>query len=73
MWITESNRLKHFIYAIPLGILFTIIFVIGIAFGMEIKDKMYGNKFDWLDLVSTILGGTIGQLFQIYFIWCLGR
>lgn len=73
MWITESNRLKHFIYAIPLGILFTIIFVIGIAFGMEIKDKMYGNKFDWLDLVSTILGGIIGQLFQIYFIWCLGR
>ena len=73
MWITESNRLKHFVYAIPLGILFTIIFVIGIAFGMEIKDKMYGNKFDWLDLTATILGGVIGQLLQICFIWCLGR
>jgi hypothetical protein len=38
-WITESNRQKHFLYAIPIGLVFTILAVIGCAFGMEFKDK----------------------------------
>jgi uncharacterized membrane protein len=61
-WLTESNRLKHFIYAIPIGLIFTILAVIGCAFGMEFKDKQYGNKFDWLDIAATLLGGLVGQL-----------
>lgn len=64
-WITESNRQKHFLYAIPIGLVFTILAVIGCAFGMEFKDKQYGNKFDWLDIVATLLGGVIGQLLQL--------
>lgn len=67
-WLTESNRLKHFIYAIPIGLIFTILAVIGCAFGMEFKDKQYGNKFDWLDIAATLLGGAIGQLIQIVII-----
>ena len=67
-WLTESNRLKHFIYAIPIGLIFTILAVIGCAFGMEFKDKQYGNKFDWLDIAATLLGGLIGQLLQIILI-----
>lgn len=38
-WITESNREKHFMYAIPIGLALTILAVIGCAFGMEFKDK----------------------------------
>lgn len=68
MWITESNRLKHFMYAIPSSILFSILFVLGLAIGMEFKDKMYGNKFDWLDVFATILGGLIGQSIQVFFL-----
>lgn len=64
-WITESNRQKHFLYAIPIGLVFTILAVIGCAFGMEFKDKQYGNKFDWLDIAATLLGGMIGQLLQL--------
>ncbi len=64
-WITESNRQKHFLYAIPIGLVFTILAVIGCAFGMEFKDKQYGNKFDWLDIAATLLGGVIGQLLQL--------
>ena len=30
-WITESNRLKHFFYAIPCAMLLTILFVGGLA------------------------------------------
>ena len=65
MWITESNRQKHFLYAIPIGALFTLLCVVGIAFALEYKDYQYGNKFDWLDILSTLLGGFVGQLLQI--------
>ena len=71
MWLLESNRLKHFICAIPCPLLLTILFVIGLASGMEFKDKQYGNKWDWLDWLATILGGLIGQSLQALFIWLI--
>lgn len=67
-WITESNRPKHLLCAIPIGLVFTILAVLGCAFGMEFKDKQYGNKFDWLDIAATMIGGAIGQLLQIIII-----
>ena len=67
-WIKESNRPKHLLYAIPIGLIFTILAVIGCAFGMEFKDKEYGDKFDWLDIAATMIGGAIGQLLQIIII-----
>lgn len=45
MWLTESNRLKHLIYAIPCSMIGTILFVLGLALGMKFKDKEYINKF----------------------------
>lgn len=68
MWLKESNRQKHFLYAIPIGFVFTILCVIGIALGLEFKDKQYGNKFDYLDILATLLGGIIGQILQIVLI-----
>ena len=68
MWLKESNRPKHLLYAIPIGLVFTILAVIGCAFGMEFKDREYGNKFDWLDIAATMIGGAIGQLLQIIII-----
>ncbi len=65
MWLTESNRLKHLLYAIPIGLVFTILCVLGVASGIEFKDKQYGNKWDWLDWSSTMLGGLIGQLITV--------
>ena len=38
-WIKESNRDKHLLYAIPCGLIGTILFVLGLAIGMEFKDK----------------------------------
>ncbi len=67
-WIKESNRPKHLLYAIPIGLVFTILAVLGCAFGMEFKDKQYGGKFDWLDIAATMIGGAIGQLIQIVII-----
>lgn len=68
-WITDSNREKHFIYAIPIGLVFTILCVLGVASGMEFKDTQYGNKWDWLDWIATMLGGLIGQLVQIVLLY----
>ena len=68
MWLKESNRQKHLLYAIPIGLVFTILAVLGCAFGMEFKDKEYGGKFDWLDISATMIGGAIGQLLQIIII-----
>ena len=65
MWLNESNRMKHFLYAIPIGLILTILCVLGVASGMELKDKLYGNKWDWLDWTATMLGGLIGQSLQL--------
>ena len=70
-WIKESNRRKHLLYAIPIGLVFTILAVLGCAFGMEFKDKQYGGKFDWLDIAATMIGGAIGQLLQIIIIFII--
>lgn len=72
MWITESNREKHLLLAIPCALILTLIFVLGLASGMEFKDKQYGNKWDWLDWIATIIGGIIGQVLQliiIFIVW----
>lgn len=71
MWLKRSNRNKHFLYAIPIGIILTILCVIGLASGLEFKDKLYGNKWDWLDWLATILGGLIGQIIQISIIYLI--
>jgi len=64
-WMTESNRGKHFLYAIPVAFVFTLLAVLGCASGMEYKDKAYGNKWDWLDWAATMLGGLVGQALQL--------
>ena len=52
--------MKHFWYGIPCGFMLTILFVAG----LEFKDKSYGDKWDWLDFLATILGGLVGQIIQ---------
>ncbi len=67
----ESNRYKHFWCAIPIGLIFTILCVIGCAGGMEFKDKQYSNYWDWKDFGFTVLGGFVGQILQIILILIL--
>lgn len=71
MWLTESNRQYHFLYAIPIALVLTILCAIGVASGMEFKDKQYGNKWDWLDWLATVLGGLVGQIIQLVILLCL--
>lgn len=65
MWIEESNRPKHLVGGFLTALVGTILFTTGLAVGMEYKDKLYGNKFDWLDLLATEIGGLLGQAAQV--------
>lgn len=71
MWFKESNRDKHFLYAIPCGLIGTELFVAGLATGMEFKDKSYGNKWDWIDWLMTMAGGLIGQAMQAGIVYAI--
>lgn len=64
-WLKESNRLKHVNAGIATGYFGTILCTLGAALAAEYKDEQYGNKFDWLDVAATMIGGIIGQMFQI--------
>ena len=64
-WFKSSNRDKHFKYAIPVGLFFTILCVLGLASGMEFKDKLIGGGWDWGDWWATMLGGLVGQILQL--------
>jgi hypothetical protein len=58
-WFLESNRWKHFLYAIPAGAI-NFWLAIGLALGMEFKDAQHGGKFDWVDAACTAVGGFVG-------------
>ena len=70
-WFTESNRWKHFLYAIPIGMFIPGFCVLGLAFGMEFKDKQHGGKFDWVDLFATLLGGLLGTCITAAIVCCI--
>lgn len=71
MWLKESNRPAHIKYGLLSALVGTLIFTTGLAIGMEFKDKQYGNKFDWLDIAATEIGGLIGQILQIGLIYLI--
>lgn len=56
------------------GFVGTFLFALGVAMGLEYKDYAYGNKWDWLDIAATLLGGLVGQLLQLLLLlliyWC---
>ena len=77
--LKESNRWKHLLGGFFVSLITNIIFanitsvVIGIycsfccAASLELKDKQYGNKIDWIDLVLTVVGGIFGTLIYLIF------
>lgn len=68
---TDPTRWKHFLYAIPVALVFTILCVLGCASGMEFKDSQWGGRWDWKDWLCTILGGIVGQAMQLLILWLI--
>lgn len=72
-WLINSNRWKHLVYAIAIGLLANSWYCaeytgVGVASALELKDLLYGNKWDWLDWLCTIVGVTIGYAIRFMLI-----
>lgn len=64
-WLKDSNRLKHFIGGLLIGAgandFYCAMYAgAGVASAMELKDKLYGGLFDWIDFSFTVAGSAIG-------------
>lgn len=72
-WLKESNRYKHLLGGIAIGAFANSLYCaayagIGVATALELKDKMWGGKFDIVDLSLTIAGVAIGYGVRIMII-----
>lgn len=64
-WLKESNRYKHLLGGIAIGAFANSLYCaayagIGVATALELKDKLWGGKFDIVDLSLTLAGVAIG-------------
>lgn len=63
-WLKGSNRYRHLIGGFILGLISLDVYsMVMLSFctgaALEYKDKMYGNKWDWLDLSVTMVGAIL--------------
>lgn len=69
-WFKQSNRYKHFLYGIIAGAFAdswysTEYTGIGVAGALELKDVLYGGKFDIVDFILTVIGFNIGYSIKL--------
>lgn len=62
-----SNRYKHliggFIVATLAGSFYAAVYAAVVtASCLELKDRLYGNTWDWLDWFCTLIGGVIAAI-----------
>lgn len=72
-WLKESNRYKHLLGGIAIGAFANSLYCAayagtGVATALELKDKLWGGKFDFVDLSLTIAGVAIGYGVRIMII-----
>ena len=69
-WFAASNRWKHLVGGILIGLGSNTNYCaayagIGVAAALELKDKLHGGKWDWIDFGLTVAGVSIGRLVRI--------
>lgn len=72
-WLKESNRYKHLLGGIAIGAFANSFYCaayagVGVATALELKDKLWGGKFDFVDLSLTLAGVAIGYGVRIMII-----
>jgi len=65
-WLKESNRWKHLVGGVLLGIASDNVYCaalvgVSVSSALEFKDMSWGGKWDWLDWVCTVFGTAIGD------------
>ena len=66
-FFAASNRYKHFIggfiVATLAGSFYAAIYAAAVAAScLELKDRLYGNSWDWIDWLCTLLGGIVATI-----------
>lgn len=69
-WIKESNHWKHIIGGFVIGLGADSNYCAaytgcGIAAALELKDKLWGGKWDWIDFGMIVFGVIVGRLIRI--------
>lgn len=69
-WLKQSNRLKHIGGGVIIGLgadddYCAAYAGIGVAAALELKDKLWGGKWDWIDFALTVAGVVVGRLIRI--------
>lgn len=72
-WLKESDRYKHLLGGIAIGAFANSLYCaayagIGVATALELKDKLWGGKFDLVDLSLTLAGVAVGYGVRIMII-----
>ena len=72
-WLMNNvDKVKHFIVCFIGTIIFGIGFGIGAGLAAEYKDKAWGGKWDWYDLLAdalgTIAGGVVNYILLVFLI-----
>ncbi len=68
-WLKESHRLSHIGGGFIIGILSddnycAALAGFGVASALELKDKLHGCKWDWVDWSLTLGGVFVGRLIR---------
>ena len=61
-FLKKSNRYKHLCALSPWTAIYSAIIA---ASCLELKDKLHGCPWDWIDWACTVLGGFIAMLFWL--------
>ncbi len=69
-FLSQSNRYKHLIGGLLVGLCalspWTAAYAAVIAAScLELKDRLYGNKWDWVDWACTVVGGAVATAFWL--------
>lgn len=69
-WLKESHRWQHLVGGLAIGLVSysnycAALAGIGIASSFELKDKLWGGKWDWIDWALTLSGVIVGRLIRI--------
>lgn len=69
-WLKTSNRYKHlaggFIIGLGADDNYCAAYAgLGVATALELKDKLWGGKWDWIDFTLTVVGVVLGRLIRM--------
>jgi len=69
-WLSQSNRWKHLVGGFLIGFgangWYCAAYAgVGVAAALELKDRLWGGKWDWIDFALTVGGVSVGRLIRI--------